>query len=351
MQSLFIIDNEVSRRAITPVLDIFIKNGSDCRILANSFCTGIMKDYAARFIDPRDSVKVTWQFVISANPVKRHRLKGRLVSIAHGSMFGNSAWSLNRAFHADIYFGLSPHELPYIKRHLGDRFDENKFIATGSPANDKLIDFLNPDQNSKVKIKQTLGLTDRKTILLSSHWTSLGLLRRFGTGLLDAIAWNFPDHQIICTCHPGLLASPKSEFHINKIIKTPYFDARWLINSLKSKQSRQVKMILNEATPAELLHVSDIFVGDNSSFLAEASLFEIPLLACSAGSYFDKTISEIISSDTHQFKNIEELVGNLKAVGNSDQENIKTGDRIKELFMYNIGFSAEAIVENLDAMG
>ena len=350
MSILFIVNDEVSRRSINPILEIFILNKCKFRILENHYSMNFMKIYRGDFIEESDAINFSWQFIISANPIKKGKFKGRYVSIPHGTMFGNNAWSLNRALNSDIFFGISPHELTYIKHHLRDRFDECKFIPSGNPANDYLIELFNSNSATKTSKKKLFGLDDRKTILLSSHWTSLGNLRKFGIGLLDAIIWNFPDYQVICTCHPKLLTSPKVEFRINKTVFTPHFNANWLISSLKARENNLIKVILNNTNPAELLFISDIFIGDNSSHLAEASFFEIPLIVNSKGSYFDKAIAKIVSSETHQFNNIEELIGNLSYIEDPNNSDIKVGRMIKKIFMFNVGSSARTIFDSLNSM-
>lgn len=348
---LFILESEVARRALEPVLDIFIKHGFKCRISANAYCLKNMQQYVKYFIDENISKNLSCKFVISGNPIPEGYYKGCRVSIPHGSMFGNSAWSLLRALHCDIYFGISPSELPYIRRHLKEKFDEEKFYASGCPHNDHLINLINSQNEDRSKARALLGLEEgKKTILLSSHWTSIGNLRRFGTGLLDALIWNFPNHQIVCTCHPMLLTSPKGEFLINKKNQTLHFEAPWLIKSLRSRQGNQVKVILDEKGSAELLFLSDIFIGDNSSMLVEASIFEMPLIKSSGGYYFDKSIEKIVSSDVYGFGNIEELIGAVKYIESSDGINTKNGREIRGLFGYNIGCATKTIFNSLSSM-
>ena len=346
---LFIVTNEVTRRSIEPVFDIFLENGFKCGVVANSYCVKHMQRYVNHFIGEKESRDLVCNFVVSANPIPLNAFKGRRVSIPHGSMFGNSAWSLLRAIHSDIYFGVSPGELPYIKRNLNDKFNDAKFFASGCPQNDYLINLINASQEYKSHQRELLGL-NKKTILLTSHWQSIGNLRRFGAGLLDALVWNFPNHQIICTCHPTILNSPKTEFRINQNVRTPHFDSKWLIQSLKSKASKQVKVILDEKKSSELLLLSDLFIGDNSSILIEASMFKMPLMKSNGGFYFDKKISEIVSLGTHGFGNIEELLGGIQFIETSNSTHIKTGKEICDLFNYNVGCSAMTIFNKMNEM-
>lgn len=347
---LFVVDNEVTRRALKPVLDLFIQSRFECRIVANLYCVSYMQQYAKYFINETDAKDLTCKFVISSNPLPENFSKGWRVSIPHGAMFGNTAWSLLKALHSEIYFGISPQELPYIKRHLNGKFDDEKFYASGCPHNDYLINIIGAQEEFKSQKRATLGLGDKKTMLLSSHWTSIGNLRRFGTGLLDALIWNFPNHQVICTCHPNLLTSPKGEFRVNREVRTPHFDAEWLIRSLRSRENEQVKLILDMEKSAELLLVSDIFIGDNSSMLIEAAMFKIPLIKSLGGHYFDESILKIVRSETYEFGNIEELLGAVTYLDDPSRAHMKTGREIRDLFAYNVGFAAQTIFDKLKSM-
>lgn len=347
MHVLFIINNEVTRRAIHPVLDLFVASGIVPKLLENPFCSRFMSAYSQHFVNLVSAKKFKWDFIISSNPLEENQFTGRRMVTHHGSMFGNNSWSLKSAYHCDVYFGLSPHELTYLKHHLKDNFDPKKFVPAGNPANDHLraLDKNNASLLSGKKAR--LGLADQKTILLSSHWTSLGNLRKFGTGLVDAISWNYPDHQILCTCHPTLLKNPKAEFVIQKKIETPHFDSEWIFKSLRQLEEKNpnIHLFFNETKPTDLLYVSDIFVGDNSSFLAEASFFEIPLIANTEGTYFDPVVQQIVSSDVHRFTSIEQLLENFHFAVNTDQA--KYGKNIKDLFMYNVGQSAQTVYDTV----
>lgn len=347
MHVLFIINNEVTRRAIQPVLDLFMAQGIDSKILSNPFCEKFMPTYSRNFVNLSFAQNFKWDFLMSSNPLEREQFKGRRMVTHHGSMFGNSSWSLKSAYHSDVYFGLSPHELAYLKHHLKDKFDPKKFIPAGSPANDHLLALDKNNAPYLAEKRALLGLSDQKTILLSSHWTSLGNLRKFGTGLVEAVSWNYPEHQILCTCHPTLLKNPTAEFQINKKVETPHFNSEWIFKSLHQlkEHNPNIHLFFNDTQPTDLLYVSDIFVGDNSSFLAEASFFGIPLIANTEGAYFDPVVQKTVSSDVQPFKSVEQLLENLHFAVNTDQ--VKYGKNIKELFMYNVGQSAKTIYDTV----
>lgn len=348
---LFIISNEVARRAIEPLLKILNNNGHFCKILENQYSLRELERYSEKIIDEKFAKNYIWDFIISSNPVNKSKFTGKIVSIPHGSMYGNNAWSLKRASNADIYFGISPHELVYMKNHLGNAIENIKFIPSGNPANDLLKSIKNLENKDFIELRnkkrEALGLSNNRTILLSSHWTSRSNLRTFGTGLLEALIWNFPDHQIICTTHPNLLNSPKSEFSIDTPTNTPHFEADWLIKALKSKASKRVKIFLNRS-PSDLLFVSDIFIGDHSSLVAQAAYLDLPLIIYNRGglNYFDKEVAEIVNSESHQFENIEQLLGWVKYFDNEKVEKVDAKS-IKEMFMYNVGGATRTIFKNL----
>jgi hypothetical protein len=177
----------------------------------------------------------------------------------------------------------------------------------------------------------------------------MGNLRRFGTGLLDALAWNFPKHQIVCVFHPSLMKNPKSEFLINKMVKTPHFDFGWLLASLHAhaKRNEHIKIIDSMSTPAKLLAISDVFIGDNSSFLAEAAYFDLPLVANLDEAYFDTTVQKIVQSSVHRFHDVESLLGHVHSITQDPSATIKRGQDIKKLFMHNVGSATDTIVRTM----
>lgn len=352
MLVLFVISNEVSRRSVQPILEKMMALGVDCYLEESPFLLNYKNIFSNIFIAQEHAKTRTWDFIISANPMRRNDYKGKRISVPHGSMFGNNSWTLNMAHHSDLYFALSEYEFFYLKKYFKDKFDKSRFMPSGSPANDYLLQYRHANNTQKSNIRDEFGLKDLPTILLTSHWTSMGNLRRFGTGLLDALAWNFPNHQIVCCFHPALLSNPKSEFRINKNINALHFDINWLLKSLddQARRHKHIKIIKTIDIPAKLLAVTDIFIGDNSSFLAEASYFDKPLVACLDGSYFDQSIHKIVESSVHQFNNIEGLLGHVSTITQEPSANIKRGENIKKLFMHNIGSATETIVKTLTTM-
>ena len=350
MRVLFIITNEVSRRSIQPIFDQLLSLGVEVKLLLTHFTRLRMDCDPSCIVDIQKAKILSWDFIVSANPIKKDDFKGRRVCAHHGSMFGNNSWSLQLAVHSDLYFGLSPYELVYIKKHIQE-FDENKFIASGNPANDRLYQYRHATLDQKAQWRTEMGIKDQATLLLTSHWTSMGNLRHFGIGLLDALAWNFPGHQIICTCHPSLLSNPRTEYRIHKSVATPYFHSDWLLKSLKQQSRLHDRVhIITEVEPAKLLAVSDVFIGDNSSFLAEAAYFDLPLFARIEGSYFDPAILKIVKSSIQLFDDIETLVGQVAEIDQNSLTPVKRGESIKKLFMHNVGASAQSVVDRLIAM-
>ncbi|MFO1121469.1 MAG: hypothetical protein U1F47_04000 [Hyphomicrobiales bacterium] len=127
--------------------------------------------------------------------------------------------SLKRALTGDVYCGFSPAEKLYIDQHLREDAKKFKFVMTGAPHNDRLHKFLGMSEVDRLSIKKKqllkLGLDgDKKTILISSHWSSSGNLRKFGGSIVEAICYNFPHHQVAASCHPKLWSNPQDEYSV-----------------------------------------------------------------------------------------------------------------------------------------
>lgn len=350
---LFVIHNEVSSRSILPIVDIFVRYECACHVFIAANISELCKSYSNLMVDEKIVFDTEWSFVVTSNPLNKKIFKGKIINVAHGSMWGNNAWSLKMALNSDVYFGISPQEMRYLSEYLKTHLYGINFIPAGNPSNDYLKSF--PDRSSsshsdaKFNIKNQLGLDERKVILLASHWTSVGNLRTYGASMIDALYWNFPDHQIIATCHPKLLTNPKSEFLIDKAISTPDFDADWIVKSLKNRANSRVKVILDRRI-ADLMFVSDIFVGDHSSSFIEAAYFELPLVLRNLNIYFDKNISSVVAQDAITFANLEQLIEGVRKAGKLKKYSENINLRIKELFHYNIGNAAQTIFEEIQKL-
>ena len=85
----------------------------------------------------------------------------------------------------------------------------------------------------KKKIFKSIGFNpSKKTILLTSHWTSRSNHRLFHDKIAASIIRNFPNNQLIITSHPKLWQNPQIEYLINKRCKTPGFDTKIAKDSL-----------------------------------------------------------------------------------------------------------------------
>ncbi len=332
MDSLFIINNEVTKRSLLPVFETLKKN-IKCYILSDDYSMNNLYSYSESFIEARDALKKNWFYVFHSDPVEKAIFKGLRVSLPHGAMFGNNSWTLRMFQGSDLYFGISPPELRYIRSHLGNNFPVKKFFAAGNPAHDKIYDEL---LKRKKKIIEPVEANREKTILISSHWTSSGNFRKYGSGLIDALRFTFPRCKILVDCHPKIFENPKNEFRINRFFSTPNFNADWLLSYFKSIENENIKIIKEKEDRWSAMGKADVFIGDCSSMVAEAARFKIPLIIQKDIKYFDSRIQKIVQADTYGFDSIEDLVAIVDAVlFNNDRDD--TGQYIRKLFSYNIG--------------
>ena len=267
---------------------------------------------------------------------------GLYIHVPHGSAFGNNQTAdyLVSCYQAsDIYCGISPAEGDYLtqKCSITDNL-LTKFIATGSPKNDIFYAYILGSQNErnriKSEIKQSMGIPiDMAVIFIGSHWTSRGILRRFGTSLIQALGTVGDKVHIIQGAHPNLWNN-----HVS--VQT----SEWLYKSLCNERDKGSAMLSLGVSDAQALLVSDIVIGDISSIAIEAALLEKPiLLNIDEDSFLNKKIYQIYKDISVRFDGADDLLqAFLKGVQFPDNRK-EAFKQVKDLFGYNIGNASKQI--------
>ena len=225
-----------------------------------------------------------WHFVVSSHVngfyPRRHALK---VYIHHGPGFGTLGSKLHIARNFDIFFGLSEAERLYFENFQPDIFSNDRaFFPVGFPKDDALI-------NSGIQREQVLeelGLDDRKTVLITSHWQSVSILRTFEEELFRQIADEFSDCNVIQTGHPWLWQPNKKQ------------EESWRESIIRKCRDVEREFPNTRFLPAKpvdpLLISSDLLIGDHSSVMTTYSLLNRPII------FFDNPELEFASNDIRQ---------------------------------------------------
>ena len=276
-------------------------------------------------------------------PDEKHGLSnGLYIHVPHGSAFGNNQTAdyLVSCYQAsDIYCGISPAEGEYLRQKCRNSGNiSTKFIATGCPKNDIFSAYIlgSEQERNRIKseIKQSMSIPlDMAVIFIGSHWTSRGILRRFGTSLIQALSTVGDKVHIIQGAHPNLWNN-----HVS--IQT----SNWLYKSLCNERDKGSATLSFGVSDAKALLASDIVIGDISSIAIEAALLEKPiLLNIDEDSFLDKQIYQIYKGISVRFDGADDLLqAFLTGVQFSDKRE-ESFAIVKDLFGYNIGSASKQI--------
>ena len=277
------------------------------------------------------------------------------VSIGHGSCFGSGGrsksgqkpWPQEMAEQNNVAIVVCSGRGIYEGlRVSSDELRSNPkkaFLIAGSP---KLAD-LAERKYDRTSVLLSLGLDPRrKTVLVSSHWTEMSLLRDLDTSVIQFLHEWKEELNIIVTGHPKLW-----ELTLSK----RSFDGQALLSRLQSisKQYPDRLRISPTAAPFELMAASDVLLCDHSSIRVEFSLLERPV-----GLYRNKNFicesrntDELYRSASEVFHDISSFEPVLKKILSPDYENSKSIRDLRRFFIMDPSRGAEKIVNFLAGCG
>lgn len=202
---------------------------------------------------------------------------GYSIFVPHGTGFG-SDYSLRCFQRSNIYCGHSPDEQVFVHNALGSRLNQAVlFVPTGCPKNDMFSPYIFASQKEKEVLKRKAKLEmnispDKTVIFIGSHWTPTGLLRKFGTSLIQALSLLGDNVRIIQGSHPNLW---NQQFNTIQHVRPQ--TSQWIYNALCRERERGNVILNFSVNDSKALLASDIVISDFSSIALEASLLQLPL--------------------------------------------------------------------------
>jgi len=301
------------------------------------------KAFRNLYMDSTRASLSKWHFVINSHVngfyPRRHALKAY---VHHGPGFGTLGSKIHIARSFDIFFGLSAAERRYFESAQPDIFSRDRaFFPVGFPKDDALV---NADIQKK-QVLEELGLDDRKTFLITSHWQSGSILRTFEERLFRQLAAELSDCNVIQTGHPWLWQSGKK-------LETTWREA--IIRKCREVEKEFPNARFLPSEPVEsLLIASDILFGDHSSVMTTYSLLDRPIV------FFDNPELEFASDDirriyrgaSHSFSSLNDLSSICQEA--MDWPELKKEGRgiMRETFHSNPGNAGEITAQLLLAAG
>jgi len=284
-----------------------------------------------------------WHMVVSSHLNTFYPARRALrVYMHHGPGFGILGNKTAIAMKNDVFLGLSEAERRWFETLRPGIFErERAFFAVGFPKSDALV----RGDYDRAATLASLGLQQRPTILITSHWQPAATVRILGDAPLRLLATAFPGNNVIQTGHPWL-------WEPNRDIPADW--QRELTARLRDVESSHPNARFVQTSDVEpLLAAADLLVADHSSVMTTFSLTDRPIV------FFDNPQMEFCIAEfhdlfrraSHTFSQPEEIAPACRAALAGPQARAAGRRAMRETFYANPGHAAEAAAHVLASIG
>jgi len=281
-----------------------------------------------------------FHFVLATDITHFHlRRNFKLISMSHGSAFGNSDYCLKMFSDkaVDILFMLSESHKKHVNTNIPQHNKPQHII--GCPKLDRLAH--NGYSKTLTYRKHNIDST-KKNILIASHWTKNSILATFSEKLVSSICKEFPDFNIIQTAHNKIWTNPQYDEYT--------LDSDLLRTKLKSLRNKHDNFyLIPTGNIHELLNIADIFVTDISSVIIEFSILDKPILFFNNPKqhFSDQQTFNLFKNASSQFTTIENIIDKINKSIADPTSGHDGRSALKNYSLSNVGVSAKAAVEAL----
>lgn len=355
---LFVVRNEIGLANQAPVMREMLKYPD---ILVQATSDGDEPEFHFEDSDLQalyDSVKISmigavfrkWHYIICTDVLNLYFKRDAVhVTMGHGCCFGNSInrsdWIVQQIVQPSIrmVFGHSAALKAHAEARHPEIFqaDHRLFFPTGFPKLDALCN----GQLSRSDLLQQLGLSpDRKTILLTSHWTETSILRKWQERIVESLLPLTEQMNVIVTAHPKLWELKKSSG----------FCSRSLWEGLSAIEARSEYLrIVRSANSEQMLNAADLLICDNSSIRVEYSVTDRPTLFFSNPEhrFFSPVTQKLYEDSAENFVTLDGLADRVVAALNNPQAHAEGRAALRRYFVHNAGNAALSIVDIIRTIG
>lgn len=276
---LFDVPNAFSAKAVESVVHELRQRGKHVRVTGRDQPLGTEWEYlssfpalAELFVGRSRAQWGAWDAVVFADiPSTAYRRKALRIRFPHGSGEGQGAYSwpysltLTKRHAMDVILCSSEENAAFLTSLEPGAVLGTNLFSIGWPAVDGLVQ----DRFDRTSVLEGLSLpTDRKTILLSSHWTPPSLLRTHGTDVLRLLA-GIPNTNLIVTGHNHLWYRRS----VRKELGEAWYD---LLGDTAASFPNVRLIRTGDVRP--LLAACDLLIGDGSSLALEYSVLGRPIV-------------------------------------------------------------------------
>jgi hypothetical protein len=252
-------------------IEVYISVSDNCEIEINQEELGF---YNVKRISPKNSRWIKFSCIVATDVYLRwHYRESPVYVIGHGPSIGNQdisrpIWRLQswRSFNTSICSISSKVEYDHVIKYAEDLLanDRKIFVHSGSAGKKDV------DQRKIQELKILLRVTsEKKVILISSHFAEHSLLRNIGIGLIKWLISTFKSLHIIVTGHPkiwidGLGLANEPDHNLFKELSDLAADSPRI-------------SFYSSASDDNLLSLCDYFICDYSSIRVEIAKHEKPV--------------------------------------------------------------------------
>jgi len=293
-------------------------------------------------IDSKKAIFAKWHLIVDPHPnnfyPKRRALR---IGMHHGTGFGAMGSKIGFVQNYDIFLGLSRAERFFLEQLKKGVFENNRaFFAIGNPKADRLIE--NPNLTKKIRAR--LGVANRPTILITSHWETVSTLRSLGHYPFEILAESLPDCNVIQTGHPWLWEGRAQ----SKESKGQLFEKLQQVGERFTNA-----YFLPHENAEQLLHIGDLLITDHSSIFTSFSLLDRPIIWFENPklSFAIAEIKSIYREASVSFTEPQELPDICRKFLADPSYKAKGRKRMRETFHANPGAAGEAAADILCRIG
>lgn len=284
-----------------------------------------------------------WHIVVDTHMNAFYPARNALrVYMHHGPGFGILGNKLAIIKQCDIFCGLSDIERGWFERLEPGIFNDKRiFLPVGFPKNDALYN----GEYDRADLLRQLGLPDRATILITSHWQTPSTLRRLNDAPFRLLARAFPNLNVIQTGHPWL-------WQPNHNVSKEWQES--LLENMKEIEVMHSNAKFIQTSDVEtLLAITDLLVGDYSSVMTTYSLLDRPIVFFNDPSFHFTIpdLKQVFIDASHTFEQIEYLESTCRDALAHPEAKAQGRAKMRETFYANEGSSARYMADSLLAMG
>lgn len=353
---LFVVSNEFGFAAQQPILaamrqaggfriGVTVESMTDFPTFTDAYLEDEFQKY---FVELKKSSFMKWHYIMhSDTPLAYfHRNAAHIIS-SHGAAWGNTNpdWQVTMYNHpcTDMAFILSRNFEYFAEETMGAKFGDGAplYFAVGAPKLDPMLNGVY-DRNATLR---ELGLpADRKTILVTSHWTENSVLTKWGAQIVEELAPLAGEYNIIVTAHGNIWELPGThEFNPSKLYSNLEYIAD-KSNFISFKKSGNVN---------KLLFSSDVLICDNSSVAVEFSTLDKPLVfyegagenMCSA------QVRELYENASHCFSTLDGVREACREALANPAAKSDARRKMARYFIDNPGHASETVVRLIKSLG